>query len=210
MTITVKVYLNEAHGFGRSFNPFRAELRLAASFTVEGSEPAFVFDSEAHRDLSNEEFDAVYRAARDEHATWVNPILNRVYEQLNVGGDIFPAEAYTVSYRMLGNRSLSVGDVIALEWDRTLENVRNKDGSEIVVREVEAFAVEPVGFKRTSGLAIRKGLENFAKNEGSLDHFIPVPRTDLSVNEAGMFVVAEPRRDSYAFEFVQEDLRNGL
>jgi hypothetical protein len=40
--------------------------------------------------------------------------LHIVWEQLNVGGDIVPAEPWTVQYRRDGNRSLSVGDVVVL------------------------------------------------------------------------------------------------
>ena len=40
--------------------------------------------------------------------------LHDIYEQLNVGGDMVPAEEYTDRYRAAGNRSLSVGDVVIL------------------------------------------------------------------------------------------------
>jgi hypothetical protein len=205
--ITVKVYLNQASHF-RAFNAFRAELQLAVTFEIDATEPEFVVTDDPS--LSNAEFDVRYRAARDEHNTWVDPILNHVYEQLNVGGDVFPAEPYTVEYRMAGNRSLSVGDLVVLEWDRELANV-TRDGRPVVVHEVEPFAVEPVGFKRTSSVAIRKGVENFTKNASNPDRFVPVPRTDLAVNDAGMFVLKNERPEpAFTFEFVQEDLRNGL
>jgi hypothetical protein len=205
--ITVKVYLNENSGF-RAFNPFRAELRLAVEFQLDDTAPEFVFDDDPT--LTNEEADIAYRAARDEHATWVMPFLNRIYEQLNVGGDMFPAEPYTVEYRMAGNRSLSVGDLVVLEWDRELINV-TREGQPVTLHETEAYSVESVGFHRRPALAARRGVENFAKNEGSPDHFIPVPRTDLAVNDEGLFVLKTDRpADSYTFEFVQEDLRNGL
>jgi hypothetical protein len=44
----------------------------------------------------------------------VEQLLEHVYEQLNVGGDIVPATEWTTKYRAEGNRSLSVGDVVLL------------------------------------------------------------------------------------------------
>jgi len=40
--------------------------------------------------------------------------LHDIFEQLNVGGGLVPAEDYTTTYRNAGNRSLSVGDVVIL------------------------------------------------------------------------------------------------
>jgi hypothetical protein len=41
-------------------------------------------------------------------------LLNHVYEQLNIGGDLVPAEPWTTVYRANRNRSLSVGDVVVI------------------------------------------------------------------------------------------------
>jgi hypothetical protein len=41
-------------------------------------------------------------------------MLNEVFEQLNIGGDLAPATEWTEAYRAAGNRSLSVGDVVVL------------------------------------------------------------------------------------------------
>ncbi len=57
-------------------------------------------------------------------------VLNAVYEQLNVGGDVVAATEWTKAYRSAGHRSLSVGDVV-------------------VVGEV-AFAVASIGFDAIS------------------------------------------------------------
>ena len=207
--ITAKIYLNQTSNF-RAFNPFRAELLLAVEFEIDAIAPEFLFDAEAFKDLDNDEFDAAYRAARDKHSEWIFPVLNRIYEQLNVGGDIFPAEAYTVDYRMAGHRSLSVGDLVVLEWDH-VSPVKRVDGSDLVLHETEAYSVESAGFHRRSAMVVRKGLENFAKNEGSIDHFLPVPRTDIEVTDEGLFALKAPAfAPTMTFEFVQEDLRNGL
>jgi hypothetical protein len=92
MTTTVKVYLNEGDdhffGFRNKFGNAPA-LRLAAQFDLL-DEPALQPDREPTR------------------------ILNHVYEQLNVGGDMVPAEPWTTVYRVNRNRSLSVGDVVVV------------------------------------------------------------------------------------------------
>jgi hypothetical protein len=204
--MNTKIYLNQTSRFD-TFSPFKAELLLAAEFEIEGSEPKFDFDAEAHKDLDNEAFDTVYRAAREDHSRWVDAHLNRVFEQLNVGGDMVPAEAYTVAYRLAGHRSLSVGDLIEFTFEKELEHV-TRGGTPVVVTERLVYAVERFGFKRVSTLALRKGLERFEKNAGSIDHFLPVPRTDITVDENGLFARVEPVVTS--FEFVQADLRNGL
>ena len=41
-------------------------------------------------------------------------VLEYVFEQLNVGGDLVPAEEWTVRYREAGNPSLSVDDIVVL------------------------------------------------------------------------------------------------
>lgn len=40
--------------------------------------------------------------------------LDTVYEQLNIGAVLIPAEPWTVQYRNDGNRSLSTGDVVVV------------------------------------------------------------------------------------------------
>lgn len=89
MTITAKVYLNQTSDF-RAYNAFRAELLLAVEFEIDATVPEFLFDAEAFKDLDDEEFDVVYRAAREAHSEWVFPILNRIYEQLNRGRRYLP------------------------------------------------------------------------------------------------------------------------
>lgn len=41
-------------------------------------------------------------------------VLEHIFEQLNVGGELVPAEPWTVEYREGLNPSLSVGDVVIL------------------------------------------------------------------------------------------------
>lgn len=41
-------------------------------------------------------------------------VLEYVFEQLNIGGDLVPAAPFTERYRDAGNRSLSVGDVVVV------------------------------------------------------------------------------------------------
>lgn len=206
--ITVTVYLNQTSRFD-SYKPFRAELLKAAEFTVPGIEPEFDFDYEAAKDLDNDAFDEAFRAARAKHEEWVYPILARIFEQLNVGGDMVPAEDYTVAYRMAGHRSLSVGDLVTFEYSRP-SGVARTDGSPIDINERHAYSVERFGWKRQSVAAVRKGVEKFEANEGSDEHFLPVPRTDLAVDENGLFALAQPEPRVTTFAFVQEDLRGGL
>lgn len=89
--VTVKVYLNESRdsfaGFVNQFSP--AALRKVIEFDLDG------------------------RAVGDP-ATNVNLILESVFEQLNIGGDLIPAAEYTKVYRQNRNRSLSVGDVVVV------------------------------------------------------------------------------------------------
>lgn len=87
--IDVSVYLNEDDNIWheRRFVPETALLRLAAKFRVE--------------------------LPYDAPSTPI-PLLERVFEQLNVGGDLVPAEPWTLRYRLARNRSLSVGDVVVI------------------------------------------------------------------------------------------------
>jgi hypothetical protein len=178
----VKIYLNENSGF-RSFNPFRAQLRVAVEFDLDVTEPEFVFEYDSTTD--NEQHDAAYTAARKEHEKWVDPILNMIYTQLNVGGDmIYPAEDWTVEYRMAGNRSLSVGDLVVFEVEKDLSRLV---GRSLTTTDTLAFSVESVGFKPwLSSMAVRRGLKNYEEAD-KFDHFVPQPRTDLAVNDEGMF-----------------------
>lgn len=96
MLAQVKVYLNEGpdnyFGFSNEFaNDPR--LRLAAAFTL----PLRSDDTETP--LSEL---AVRRR------------LEYVFEQLNIGGDLVEATPWTERYRLEGNRSLSVGDVVVI------------------------------------------------------------------------------------------------
>lgn len=92
MTTTIKVFLNEGEdnffGFVNDFANAPA-LRLAA------------------------EFDLVLPSVRLIDGKPLD-VLERVFEQLNIGGDLVPAEPWTDAYRAAGNRSLSVGDVVVV------------------------------------------------------------------------------------------------
>lgn len=87
----IKVYLNESRdsffGFRNEFSS--PELRLAAEFVVDGPATDFIKGKPIG-------------------------VLEEVFEQLNVGGDIVPATDWTTEYRANGNRSLSVGDVVVV------------------------------------------------------------------------------------------------
>lgn len=113
----VTVYLNEARGsfFGFNVDDYAA-LRQAAQF----------------------ELDPELTAGADPML-----ILNHVYEQLNVGGDMVPATEWTTRYRAERNRSLSVGDVV-------------------VIGET-AWAVDHIGFATITTEALAAGIARFAK-----------------------------------------------
>ncbi len=77
-----------------------------------------------------------------------NPIiaaLEDVFEQLNVGGDLVEAKAYTTRYREYGNRSLSVGDVVVLGET--------------------AWAVGRFGWDQISGEDVHQGMLRFLGGE---------------------------------------------
>lgn len=88
MDTQIKVYLNEGedHFFG-FHNKFADSPRLRL---------ALVFDWVCPVPLSAQN------------------ILETVFEQLNIGGDLVPAEPWTEQYRHEHNRSLSVGDVVVV------------------------------------------------------------------------------------------------
>lgn len=96
MLVQVKVYLNEGpdnyFGFKNEFAN-EPRLRLAAAFTL----PMRGDDTET---------------PLSEHA--VRRHLEYVFEQLNIGGDLVEATRWTERYRVEGNRSLSVGDVVVI------------------------------------------------------------------------------------------------
>jgi hypothetical protein len=90
--VTVKVYLNESRdsfaGFVNKFSP--AQLRKAI------------------------EFDVALPTGPDQAHRQVDALLEIVFAQLNIGGDLIPATPWTVVYREYRNRSLSVGDVVVV------------------------------------------------------------------------------------------------
>jgi hypothetical protein len=100
MTTKVTVYLNEAavsfFGF-KPFKPEKAALRKAISFELDRD---IRFASAHGKKATNED---------------IARVLDIVYIQLNVGGDIYPHTTWSQSYRDLGNRSLSLGDVVHLD-----------------------------------------------------------------------------------------------
>jgi hypothetical protein len=86
-----RIYLNDGPDSFRGNNLTTAALRLAASFDLDPPQ----------------------------HSVSLSPVLitgvlEAIFEQLNVGGDLVPATDWTVAYRAAGNRSLSVGDVVVL------------------------------------------------------------------------------------------------
>lgn len=94
MGTTIQVFLNTSHdgydGFRNQYSP--PSVRLALKFELDDT-------------ITHKLYDGVPVTA-----------LERVFEQLNVGGQPgFPAaEPWCVEYRHNGNRSLSVGDVVVV------------------------------------------------------------------------------------------------
>lgn len=138
--IKITVHLNEAaRSYFDGFTPSKAELVDAGTYALPATQyipdriiPGMT-DGEA---LENQEL-------------YVRDILNAVYEQLNVGGDLVPAQPYTEAYRAAGGRSLSVGDLVTLDdTDRSFLGFRG------------TYAVEKMGFKKVlaPNLVIRRGL----------------------------------------------------
>jgi len=157
----VQIYLNEARNHFDGFDPFRAALRLAVEFEIDAERP-HTFDG------------------ADEMYT---EILSRIYTQLNVGGDVYPAEPYTFEYRKAGNRSLSVGDLVVLSYE-----------GHPLYRTSTAYSVEKVGWTVRSMMAVKRGLARFGDVAGP---FIPVPRHDLAVDDGGMFRTVRPSSYRY-------------
>jgi hypothetical protein len=97
-----KVYLQEGRdSMFWPFDPATANLRLAAEFELSESEVMKATDAVRRFGILGD--DAVVRG-----------LLEMIFEQLNVGGDLVPATEWTEEYRANRNRSLSVGDVVTI------------------------------------------------------------------------------------------------
>jgi hypothetical protein len=129
----VTIHLNEAHGSYFGFTPSKAELVDAGTYDLPVTECVPAADS----------------AERESYA---KSVLNRVYEQLNIGGDLIPAQPYTAAYRAAGGRSLSVGDLVTLDDDSN--GFRG------------TYAVDRIGFQKVPAaeIVIRRGLARQARN----------------------------------------------
>lgn len=137
----ITVYLNEARGASfDGLTPSKAELIDAGTYDLPASDYIPVEGGRANQEL------------------FAQDILNRIYEQLNVGGDLIPAAPYTEAYRAAGHRSLSVGDLVTLTDDRSVLGFQG------------TYAVERFGFKDVIGarIVIRRGLARYADNQGVL------------------------------------------
>ena len=109
-TLRTTVYLNHAHARFFGFDETTAQLRMAESFDLE----------------------------LPEHLTGsavVDAALNVVFEQLNIDD---PEHIWALRYRLAGNRSLSVGDV--------------------VVTGETAWVVAPIGWKPISAATLSAGI----------------------------------------------------
>jgi hypothetical protein len=171
----VKVYLNEGPDNYFGFDHHKSALRLAAEFDVELADydhlAAYVTRPHFAPDSSEEVIREVLNKHDLDHLLkWASPTLNKVFEQLNVGGEMYPAEAYTVTYRLAGNRSLSVGDVI------TFGEITQK-----------AFGVEPSGWSNPMMAGVRLSARRWDRE----DHEERPVRTDITVDEHGYFIRSE-------------------
>ena len=144
----VTIHLNDAPGsYVKGFVPSQAELVDAGTYDLPVTEyiPTFagmitVMEPEV---------------AASEQEAYAMSVLNRVYEQLNIGGDLIPAQPYTEAYRAAGGRSLSVGDLVTLDGtDTDLLGFRG------------TYAVDKIGFRKVpaAGIVIRRGLARHARN----------------------------------------------
>ncbi len=104
----VTVYLNESRDMFLPFDFKTARLRQAIEFDLDAALPSGLPEAKPFT------VEAL-QAARQEREDATFKVLEEVFTQLNVGGDIYPAEEYTKDYRFAGNRSLSVGDVVAVD-----------------------------------------------------------------------------------------------
>jgi hypothetical protein len=143
----VTVHHNEADCSYFGFTPSKAELVDAGTYDLPVTE--YIPDFAGMVTVMEPE------VAASEQEAYAMSVLNRIYEQLNVGGDLIPAEAYTEAYRAAGGRSLSVGDLVTLDDDRSVLGVRG------------TYAVDKIGFRRVpaSRLVIRWGLARRERNQ---------------------------------------------
>lgn len=146
--LKITVHLNEARGANfDGFTPSQAELVEAGTYTLPATQYI------AHRNIPG--MTAEEGAANQE--LYVADVLNHVYDQLNVGGDLIPAEEFTTAYRAAGHRSLSVGDLVTIE-DEDWMGYRG------------THAVERYGFAKVpaAGIVIRRGLSRYERNQGAV------------------------------------------
>lgn len=135
----VTIHLNADRDSFRGFTPSKALLTDAGTYDLPASQyvPDRYIPGMTHDEaLENQEL-------------YVNDILNYVFEQLNVGGDVVPAAPFTEDYRAAGHRSLSVGDLVTL--DDTENSWAGFRGT---------YAVERFGFKKVLAphIVIRRGI----------------------------------------------------
>jgi hypothetical protein len=146
--LTITVHLNEARGASfDGLTPSQAELVDAGTYTLPATQyiaHRFIPGMTDDESVANQEL-------------YVADVLNHVYEQLNVGGDLIPAEEFTTAYRAAGHRSLSVGDLVTIE-DEDYLGYRG------------THAVERYGFKKVPGanIVIRRGLARYADSQGAV------------------------------------------
>lgn len=135
----VTIHLNDDRDSFRGFIPSKALLTDAGTYEL----PNFHYVPDRYiPGMTDDE-------ALENQELYVRDILNAVFEQLNVGGDVVPAQPYTEAYRAAGHRSLSVGDLVTL--DGTENNWAGFRGT---------YAVERFGFERVlaPNIVIRRGI----------------------------------------------------
>ncbi len=105
----VTIHLNNDRNSFRGFTPSTALLTDAGTYEL----PNFHYVPDRYiPGMTDDE-------ALENQELYVRDILNAVFEQLNVGGDVVPAQPYTEAYRAAGHRSLSVGDLVTLDGTDT-------------------------------------------------------------------------------------------
>lgn len=142
----ITIHLNEARGSSfDGFTPSTAELTDAGTYEL----PATQYIPDAHLPGHT------HQEGLDNQELYVKDVLNHVYDQLNVGGDLVPADEFTTAYRAAGHRSLSVGDLVTIEDDSRFTGYRG------------TWAVDRYGFKRVLGanVVIRRGMSRAARKE---------------------------------------------
>lgn len=140
----VTIHLNDADGaYIDGFTPSKAVLADAGTYEL----PATQYIPDAHLPGHT------HQEGLDNQELYIRDVLNHVYDQLNVGGDLIPAEEFTTAYRDAGHRSLSVGDLVTIEDDSRYTGYRG------------TWAVDRYGFKRVLGanVAIRRGVQRAAR-----------------------------------------------